>query len=337
VLQRSDVMDTPQSAQPADPNAPNARSDRAAPSAWLVRWLRRALVVGLVLSAFFHAGFLGAAGMIRGGGGVGAGATAGAGAAGPVVVEVAAMAEDALPPASDAELPVNAPVVENPTSESMPGLTLAPITGGSGSPDAGGLGEMGEGLGGAGSGEGLGAGEGSGGAGGGTSFFGVEARGSRIAFICDISGSMTGMKIGALKRELVSAIDGLTEGSQFSVIFFESQAIPIGQQERWIEANLKNREWAFTQIKALEPRGGTNPEPAFLAAMALRPRPDAIYFMTDGLFDSAVVNTIARLQSAGRRVPVHCIAFGDRSAEALMRRIAAESGGSFTFVEGPNP
>lgn len=305
---------------------------RGTPAAWIARWIRRAAVTGFALSLLLHAGFLTASAYIAaGGGGPGTGTAGGVATSTPV--EVAFLNDETLAPAEDAALPISAPEVRE-VAESLPGLTMDAVVGGQGTADAGDTGAIGSGLGGAGSGEGIGVGEGSGGAGGGTSFFGVEARGTRIAYICDISGSMTGEKLATLKRQLSISLDGLPEGGQFLVIFFESRSLPLGQQERWIDANHKNKEWADLQIRQVEARGGTNPEPAFVSAMALRPRPDAIYFMTDGLFDEAVVGRVAVLQASGKRVPVHAIAVGERGSEALMRRIADGSGGSYTFVDG---
>ena len=297
----------------------------------VARWARRAVIAGFVLSLILHGLFLTASAFIRAGGG--GAAAAGAGGASAVPVEVAFLNDDALAPAEEASLPSASPEVAEQVSAALPGLTLDPVVGGQGTADAGESGAIGLGLGGAGTGEGLGVGEGSGGGGSGTSFFGVEARGNRIAYLCDISGSMTGGKLATLKQQLINSLDGLTEGSQFIIIFFESRALPLGQQERWIDANRKNKEWAETQIRQVEARGGTNPEPGFVSAMALRPRPDAVFFMSDGLFDEAVVGRVAVLQSSGKRVPVHCIGFGERGSEPLMRRIAEGSGGSYTFVE----
>ncbi len=56
--------------------------------------------------------------------------------------------------------------------------------------------------------------------------------------------------------------------------------------------------------------------------------------MTDGLFDASVVDTLRAELRGGRNVPIHCISFVDRSSEALMRRIAQMSDGSYTHVEG---
>ncbi|MDP1660927.1 MAG: VWA domain-containing protein [Phycisphaerales bacterium] len=237
---------------------------------------------------------------------------------------------------------------EGPVTADAPGVDevkgmvdLAPmpvvnVAGGNGLTDAGDLGgNMGTGLGGAGAGTGIGIGDGSGGSGaGGTSFFGVEARGLRFAFVVDVSGSMDGEKLDYLKRELAKAIDRLGETASFVVLCFDSETRPLIGTTKLLPAIGKNKKSALEAIGALRAGGGTEPMPALSAALRNRPRPDAIYFMTDGLFDATVVESLRGELRGGRNVPVHCISFIDRSSEALMRRIAQMSDGSYTHVDG---
>ena len=75
--------------------------------------------------------------------------------------------------------------------------------------------------------------------------------------------------------------------------------------------------------------------PAFRVAFQLVPRPDAIFFMTDGQFPAEVVEEIAALnRGGGRRVVIHTISFMDTSSEPLMKRIASDSGGKYRHVSG---
>jgi len=237
---------------------------------------------------------------------------------------------------------------EGPVTAEAPGVDdvrgmvdLAPmpvvkVAGGNGLTDAGDLGgNMGTGLGGAGAGTGIGIGDGSGGSGaGGTSFFGVEARGLRFAFVVDVSGSMDGEKLEYLKRELTKAIDRLGETASFVVLCFDGETRPLIGTTKLLPANGKNKKSALEAIGSLRAGGGTEPMPALSAALRNRPRPDAIYFMTDGLFDASVVENLRGELRGGRNVPIHCISFIDRSSEALMRRIAQMSDGSYTHVDG---
>lgn len=182
------------------------------------------------------------------------------------------------------------------------------------------------------------AGEGAGGAGvggsgtGGASFFGVEARGNRFAYIVDVSGSMAGARLTKLQSELVKSVDGLLETSNFIVIPYESAAEPLGKKVAWREANNSGKAWARGEVAQLGAQGGTIPFPAFeMIFEELRPRPDAIYFMTDGEFEEEVVRAIATLNDKAR-IPIHCICYGSEDGSKNLRLIAKQSRGTYTFV-----
>lgn len=238
----------------------------------------------------------------------------------------------------DAPLEALSPVVAD---TELPDVTTSGILDGAGGDDrpasGAGLGSIGEGLGGAGGGDigdGMGLG-GGGGGGGAASFFGVEAQGSRFVYIVDVSGSMRGEKIAALKTELSESIKAMMEHMSFLVITFSSESQPLGDKRRWTDATDAGKRWAMEKIVALEAWGNTVPWPAFEIALATKPAPDAIYFMTDGIFDPIVADQLAVRNTGSKKVPIHCITFVDRSAEELMRRIAADSGGTYAHVPGP--
>lgn len=198
----------------------------------------------------------------------------------------------------------------------------------------------GEGGGGLGAGAGAGDGLGLSGAGGEARFFGVEARGSRFAFVIDISGSMLDpAKIGALQVSLIDSVEGMLEQAHFCVVMFNSGPQPL-LGPVWTKAGDEAKKRARGAVRALVPQGGTNPLPAMEMVFKLKPRPDAIYFMTDGVFtddvERALPGVIEAFQRDGDgRVPIYCITFVDRGSEKLMRRIATLSGGSYTHVEAP--
>ncbi len=108
------------------------------------------------------------------------------------------------------------------------------------------------------------------------------------------------------------------------------------QKIAWIPASDRNKREISSQIEVLKANGGTNPSTAFVIAFTLKPRPDAIYFMTDGEFDPKVADEIRAL-NAKADVRIHCICFVQPDSEALMKKIAQESGGSYTFIPGPKP
>lgn len=324
------------------PGAGSARSVRDIEAdddqiARIAKWSLGGYSVGLLISLITHLLLITAAGFVYFGYGEGLGS-----GAGPEGIELSIVDEGPGVETPDVNLDAGSPSVSE-ANDALPDAPLsAPsdMTGpaglGPGSTDA--LGEAAASLGGAGGGgneEGLGKIGGSGGGGGGSKFFGVEAAGSRFAYIVDISGSMQGIKIQQLKANLQETIAGLLEHMSFVVMCFSSDKAPLGGRERWTNANDAAKRWARVKIDEIGANGGTNPQSSFDGIFALTPRPDAIYFMTDGQFDPAVADTIAFLNRTGKKVPVHCITFGDRSAEELMRRIATESGGTYTHVEAP--
>ncbi len=170
------------------------------------------------------------------------------------------------------------------------------------------------------------------------SFFGVEASGSRFSYIVDVSGSMQGERIKALQRALVNSVNGLLEHTHFSIFLYSQDALAL-TGTRWLPANRRHKYATVEQIRAIRASGGTNPLPAFQLAFAMKPKPDAVYFMTDGQFSEDVAEQIAATvggmnRAEGRRTPIHCISFITRDSEPLMRRIARQSGGTYTHVEG---
>lgn len=294
------------------------------------RLVRRAVVVGLVASLLVHAAlaiFAALYTLDRSGPGVAEPPDSG--------FEFAVMSEEQLRELEESALDVQEPTVpevpvpevvqqellDSPESHELVGALddlrdFGPAVGG---------GDIGDG-------EGIGAGgTGSGGA----SFFGVEAQGRRFAYIVDVSGSMSyGGKMEALRQALVTSVDGLTANGQFLVVAFSSDAWPLGGRAKWTDATPSSQRWARRLIMAMEPSGGTQPTPAFVEVFALRPRPDAIYFMTDGEFPDQVATEIASLNRE-HEIPIHCITLVNPNAASLMREIARQSGGSYTHVPGP--
>lgn len=177
---------------------------------------------------------------------------------------------------------------------------------------------------------------GGGGAGGGdANFMGTSAKGNRFCIIADRSGSMAGGKLEFVKSEILKTLSELRPGGRFNVIMFDDQAEPMPAGP-WLEGR-KDTPRITPWLRGIQPRGGTEPFPAFQVALRLNPKPDVIFFMTDGLFSPDVPQRVAALNTPGpngRRVVIHTIAFQDRSGETLLKRIAEQSGGKYRYVPG---
>ena len=167
----------------------------------------------------------------------------------------------------------------------------------------------------------------------GASFMGVHAKGSRFCIIADRSGSMEGRKLQHVKDEILYTLATMSNRARFQLIFFYNIAQPY-PKSGWRDPRRDQADVA-QWLRGVSGGGGTYPTPAFQAAFALSPPPDAIFFMTDGLFPEETVGEIHNLnRNSGKRVTIHTISFMDTSSEALMRRIAADSGGKYRHVPG---
>lgn len=173
--------------------------------------------------------------------------------------------------------------------------------------------------------------------GGGASFFGVEAQGNRFAFILDISGSMANDRLDRLKQEVERSLNLLHENAYLSVVLYNSEADPL-TGERWRAATLNQKKDILKRLNSREAVGGTNPMSSFELIFELTPKPDAIYLMTDGLFEGdpiEVAQTIVRLNNLGdKRSVIHCITLVEDGAADAMRIIAEGSGGTYTHISG---
>jgi hypothetical protein len=182
-----------------------------------------------------------------------------------------------------------------------------------------------------------GGGEGStlGGGGAGTSFFGVSSRGTRFAYIVDVSGSMGQQgKIDVAMRELARSIEALPDYAYFFVALYSSDVtLPPGQRD-WTRARPSSTSALIRWLNQIDPRGGTQPVPAFDLVFSLDDRPDVVFFLTDGEIPRSeeTLARVTQLNSRGRRVVINTIAFGDPSSQDLLREIARQSGGMYRFV-----
>jgi hypothetical protein len=304
---------------------------------FLLRWAVRGSFAGFGVSLIVHIALLLVAAVWHlGGAQAGGGSDRGLGGE----IAMAIMSEGELGAIEESALDVTTPSVGEVAMETLPSVEIIDGPGGAGeAPGADGIGGLSEGVTGAGGdiGDSIGAGDAGSGTGGAAKFFGVEAVGTRFAYIVDVSGSMQGTKLRSLKIELIESLGALPEQTQFFVAFYSTEANPMGGRTRWTRSDASGKEWAKDRTNEITAFGGTNPLPGFQIVFDLLPRPDAVYFMTDGLFDAEVAGEVAKMNKRGKRVPIHTIGFDmqDPAAETLLKRIAEESGGRYSPVGIP--
>lgn len=192
----------------------------------------------------------------------------------------------------------------------------------------------GEGLGDVGAGKDPWSGEGSpwGKDGPGSEFFGIEGRGGSFVYVVDMSGSMN--EAGKWERatdELLRSIKHLDHGQRYFIDFFSDNFYAM-DADHPVLATPRQLDKTTRWVKRIWPGGGTFPLEALLHALSLEP--DAIYFLSDGRFDPAVIQTLKeRNPRRFGQVPIHAISFVNRDTVGLMKQIAKDSGGKFRFVE----
>jgi hypothetical protein len=173
----------------------------------------------------------------------------------------------------------------------------------------------------------LGSAMGSDGTGGGSGFFGVSAAGRKFVYVVDASGSMEGRRFRRARYELTNSIRKLRSHQQFYVIFYNYDAHPMPMPEL-ISASRSNLEKVREWIRQMRPVGPTYPGNALQIALDLKP--DAIYFLSDGIFDADVVEAVHKAN--GAKIAIHTICFEDRVGEPVLQVLAAQNGGKYRFV-----
>jgi len=196
------------------------------------------------------------------------------------------------------------------------------------------------------------------------SFMGAVGTGRRFCIIADCSGSMKGVPLEAVKAELLRTLRSLQIGGEFFVILFNANAA-MQPFPTWLPAGSGVSQIA-PWILSAQAGGYTNPVPGFQIALSLNPRPDAIFFMTDGVVTVGTpreaTGLIIGMNRQSPPVPVHSILFSHavlkvgangqaaaqqmaaqvqkqtvemQTAAEVLRTIAAASGGTFTTVSLP--
>jgi hypothetical protein len=159
-----------------------------------------------------------------------------------------------------------------------------------------------------------------------------------VIFVCDTTGSMIN-KIARLKVELSRAVRQLQPSQSFNIICFQNQTI-IKLDNVPIVASVENQQKADALLRDLVTVGTTDPVPALL--VALKSKPDVIYFLTDSADYANVqaVRNVFRQQNADHATKVNTILLAEskeeqdanRDSEPLMEWISESSGGVFRWM-----
>lgn len=174
-----------------------------------------------------------------------------------------------------------------------------------------------------------------GGSGAATTFFGVRSVGNRFAYIVDVSASMdVDRRWGSAVDELKRSIGQLPDHAQFAIFLYSSSVTSPRFQKGWNYAGGRMTVRIGQWLDDISPHGGTQPVPAFAEALSLEPRPDVIFFMTDGQIPPSTPAQVAAMVDRGTPVVINAIAFGNPDSQDLLRLIARRAGGEYRYARG---
>lgn len=221
-------------------------------------------------------------------------------------------------------------------------------------------------------GDGWGNGDGSGmGGGGGASFFNQKVVAKRVVYVIDYSLSMKGARDQLMRAEMKKSIENLSEGMQFQMIFFAGpvwvagqevsqqgkQAVvkdgsrkyewksatdhhgwnPVGKKQtpEWLTVDDKTKREAAKQARETPLVLGTIWDHPLEMALSMEPKPDIIFFMTDGVAgpkSGSIAKEMGR-KASSKNVVINTVALMVPQAQEPLKELAKRSGGQFSIVK----
>ena len=191
-----------------------------------------------------------------------------------------------------------------------------------------------------------------------SNFMGIKAKANKILFIIDYSASRNG-RDKVMRSELCKAIEKLPAVGSVSVIFFSGPTWVAGE-----DAKALHKNWSGSNNGGWKPNDGYNPvrpkwlpvtpsikkkltkavqdtpltfgtvwDNSFEWAFYMNPKPDVIYFMTDGNSNKSFQGIDLIKQKKGK-TKIYTIGYGAPAGAKLpLEEIAAMTGGKSKFVD----
>ncbi|UTF58600.1 marine proteobacterial sortase target protein [Gilvimarinus sp. DA14] len=157
-----------------------------------------------------------------------------------------------------------------------------------------------------------------------------------LILVVDTSGSMAGQSIEQARQSALMALDQLSAGDRFNVVFFASQTRAVFSQA--VLASEHNKLEARREILAMRADGGTEMHAALSRAFDHKGEQShlqQIVFVTDGSVgnESQLLTLIHRRLGNAR---LFTVAIGSAPNRFFMRRAAEFGRGSFTEIANAN-
>jgi Ca-activated chloride channel family protein len=164
-----------------------------------------------------------------------------------------------------------------------------------------------------------------------------------IVFVIDRSGSMSGEKIIQAHDALTFILDHLNADDRFSIVGFDHRLMILDQTLQSVTSQTLREARRF--VDTLQAEGDTDIESALQAGIGILARSEArpeasqlIIFLTDGLPTAGITDEAriaSRINRTNERVRarLHVFGVGYDVNTHLLDRLAADNGGTVTYVQ----
>ena len=118
---------------------------------------------------------------------------------------------------------------------------------------------------------------------------------------------MQGTRLIRATEELIASIEKLPSYVEFQIVFFDDLAYEF-PTSGFKDASKKSKEEAARFIDGIRGGGGTNVKLGIQTTLSLRQKPDTVFLLTDGAFETDTPAFVKTLNK-GRKVRVNTVAF----------------------------
>ncbi len=164
-------------------------------------------------------------------------------------------------------------------------------------------------------------------------FYDLPVVSTRLLFVVDRSGSMSGERIASLKTNMRETLVALTPGSVFNIIAYDDRIDQFARQMT------NRRDLGVQYVQRLSARGGTNIYDSGYAGL-MEPGLDSLFLLTDGSPGSGQFTDWLHITASFlflnryRPIPIHTVAFeAGVSTARSMKQLSLMSGGGHMHFE----
>ncbi|MCO4773830.1 MAG: VWA domain-containing protein [Deltaproteobacteria bacterium] len=161
-----------------------------------------------------------------------------------------------------------------------------------------------------------------------------------IAFVFDVSGSMSGHKVDQARSALKGCLNLMNPGDGLYLLAFNDSMNPFSNGVQELDEGLRREATSF--VDGLGANGGTNIHDAMQTALnelAASERPTAIVFLTDGHGSRRPADVLKMVETnnPGDSTRIFTFGVGHDLNASFLERLGTENRGGYTQIDGSVP